>query len=296
VTNDTTAKAIQLVVVVSGSPEITTLALTSSSPTNGYKDSVYFTAAVQTNSVTATGAIGNVVFYYSEYGTNSPVAFSTNALGSGTATSLSISNQLPRGTNLIIAAYAGGGGYLGSTNSLIQTVTNHAPVALNVTNIYNAGAGYWIFLTNLTATAKVLDVDGDTVTLVGAGSGTNSGTTIIVDTNALGGVISFTNTNNVNDWFSYTVTDGYVNSTGTIYMVVGSVFGQSTPAITNITGTNVITFYGIPGYTYSVWRSPDVAGPAPYTNITTISSTNGVMIYTDTNPPYPSGYYKLSYP
>jgi hypothetical protein len=216
-------------------------------------------------------------------------------LSIGVASSLSLSNQLPRGTNLITAEYAGDGNYLGFTNSIIQTVTNHPPVALNVTNIYNAGAGYWIFLTNLTATAKVLDVDGDPVTLVGAGSGTNSGTVISVDTNLLGGVISFTNTNNVNDSFSYTVTDGYTTSSGTIYMVVGSVFGQDNPAITAFGSTNLVTFYGIPGYSYTVWRDTNILGSFT-NNVGTISSTNGVMIYTDSVPPLPNGFYKLSYP
>jgi hypothetical protein len=272
----------------------TYLALASSNPTNGYKDSVTFTAAVQTNSVTAGNVTGNVVFYYSTYGTNSPLAFSTNSLSAGLATSLSISNQLPRGTNLITVEYSGDGNYLGFTSSIIQTVTNHPPVALNVTNVYNAGASYWIFLTNLTAQAKVLDVDGDTVTLAGAGAGTNSGTTVLVETNLLGGVVSFSNTNNVNDRFSYTVTDGYDTGTGTLYMVMSSVFGQSNPVITTVGTTNVIKFYGIPNYSYSVWRDSAVDGA--YTNIATISSTNGVIIFMDTNPLSPSGFYKLSYP
>ena len=62
-----------------------------------------FTAAVQTNGVTAGNATGTMIFF-----TNS-VAFTTNGLAGGT-TNFSLS-VLPRGTNLVTAIYSGDANY-----------------------------------------------------------------------------------------------------------------------------------------------------------------------------------------
>ena len=83
--------------------------------------SVTFTAAVQTNGVTVTNATGTVVFAAAK------LPFSTNTLSHGTAISAAISN-LPIGTDLITATYAGGN-YPGSTNVAYQIVTPPSGVA-----------------------------------------------------------------------------------------------------------------------------------------------------------------------
>jgi hypothetical protein len=82
---------------------------------------VTFTAAVQTNGVTAANATGTVVFAAGN------LPFSTNTLSHGAATSPAISS-LPIGTDLITATYAGGN-YPGSTNLAYQVVTPPSGVA-----------------------------------------------------------------------------------------------------------------------------------------------------------------------
>lgn len=105
---------------------VSTLALSSSSPTNGYKDNVVFTAMLQTNGVTAGNAGGTVTFQ-----TNG-VSFNTNTVSASSTTSTSL-NMLPRGTNVIAAIYSGDANYFASTNTLNQIVTNHPPVATSQT-------------------------------------------------------------------------------------------------------------------------------------------------------------------
>jgi len=76
---------------------------------------VTFTAAVQTNGVTAGNATGSVVFAAAN------LPFSTNTVGGGTASSAGIAN-LPIGTDLVTAIYSGGN-YPNSTNVAYQVVT-----------------------------------------------------------------------------------------------------------------------------------------------------------------------------
>jgi len=176
---------------------VTTLALSSSSQTNGYLAGVTFTAVVQTNDVTAGDATGNVIFLANS------VAFSTNTVTGGIVTSATI-NSLPRGTgNLITAVYSGDGNYSAETVNLFQTVTNHPPVASNVSYSRVAGQNNLsIPISDLLNAAT--DQDGDSVSLVGVGVSTR-GITVGND----GTDLNYSNPNNVNDQFTYTVSDGF---------------------------------------------------------------------------------------
>lgn len=176
---------------------VTTLTLTSSAPTNGYLDSVTFSAVIKTNAVLASGAAGEVVFLANN------VPFSTNAVTAGGATSASI-NTLPRGAaNLIAAIYSGDSSYPTLTNTLLQAITNHLPVASTVSyqritneNTLTIAVGDLLSAVN--------DVDGDVVSLVSVGVSAK-GVTVFNENDTL----SYTNPNNVNDQFAYTVTDGF---------------------------------------------------------------------------------------
>ena len=260
----------------------TAVAITSSENPSGYQDSVIFTAPLPFT------ASGNVIFK-----TNS-VLFDLETLSGGSATSTN--STLPRGTNVVTVEYAGDENYTGSTNSIPggQTVTNHPPVAGNVTNTYVSGTAYLINIASL-LTNNVTDADGDTITLSAVGVSTNGMTQV---TN--GTYILFRNTNSVNDQFTYTVDDGFGGSaTGTIFMVVDvltNIFGQNSPVITATGGAALVTFYGIPGESYTVWRSAtDVSGP--YEPVwTTNAPAQGRFIFTDDPAPFPMAYYKLSHP
>jgi fibronectin-binding autotransporter adhesin len=259
----------------------TATAVVSSSSPAGYLDALVFTA-----NVTPTNATGSVTF--SANGT----PFSTNTLVAGAVSSSGI-NSLARGTNSITAAYSGDANYSASSAGFSQIVTNHTPVAGNPT--YSRYAG----VTSLRITVSdlltnVTDADGDTITLVSVGSSTN-GVTLTLG----GGLIGYFNTNNVNDQFSYTVTDGYGGTnTGTVSIaIVGSYSGQVTGAINSFTGgTANLTFYGIPTYPYVTERSTNLTDWVEVQ--TNNAGTNGVINSTDAfndlgGVPPASAYYRL---
>jgi len=266
----------------------TTTTLVSSENSSGFKDSVTFTASVQTNGVTAGNATGTVTFY-----TNS-VAYATNGLSSG-STNISLS-VLPRGTNLITVIYSGNVNYQPSTNSLNQVVTNHPPVAGNATCTRNAGI-YGLRITISDLLTNVTDVDGDSITLVGVGTSTNGVIVSLSGTNLL----NYYNTNNVNDQFSYTVTDGFggTNSGLVSIVVSNAVVGQITGQFTSFTGGVAnLTFHGIPNYSYITERSTNLTDWVDV--VTNSAATNGVISVTDSfgdlgNLPPASAYYRLKW-
>jgi hypothetical protein len=121
----------------------------------------------------------------------------------------------------------------------------------------------------------------------------------IVTTN-LAAYIGYTNSPNVNDQLSYSISDGqggtnigYVN-----IVIVNSVTG--TNSIIGITagGTNVVSAYGVPGYNYTLERTTNLA-PAVWVDVSTnTAATNGVINAADTfwdlgGTPPGSAYYRL---
>jgi hypothetical protein len=262
--------------------------LLSSTPTNGYHAAVFFTA---TN--LPVDAASNVVF------SANGVSFSTNAVVNGGAASLSLTN-LPRGTNLIAAIYAGDLNYLPGTNTLNQVVTNHPPVANAVA--YNRGSlmSWKISISNLLTNAT--DVDADTLTLAGVSVSTNG---VTLDTNSYPGHVAYYNAGHVDDQFSYTVSDGFGgSSTGVItlaWLDTNAVTGPITGQITSFTGGVAnLTFHGIPNYSYITERSTNLS-PAVWIPISTNSAaTNGVISVSDTfsdrgGVPPSSAYYRLKW-
>jgi Fibronectin type III domain len=265
-----------ITVSVTVNPASVTLLLTSSAQTNGYHDSVSFAV---TN--LPSGAGSNVVF------SANGVAFSTNDVVNGGATSLAITN-LPRGSNYIVALYNGDGTYPSGSTNLIQTVTNHAPV---VTGDYNvtrkAGQGLHIAITNILS--QVTDADGDVISLTGYSvTLTNLAT---LTSNAV--YLTYPNTTNVSDRFSYTVSDGYDSTTGYVNVNLLDGFVAGTPitgqfATNNASGAFTVSYYGVIGYTYVVQRSTDLS---LWVNLAT--NTIGGSGYTnvvDSSPPNPAFY------
>jgi hypothetical protein len=215
-------------------------------------------------------------------------AFSTNAVVSGGATSLSISN-LPRGTNVITFAYAGDVNYLGSTNTLDQIVTNHPPVANNISYTRNAAAGtFRLLISNLLTNAT--DVDGDVLSLASVSATTNNAVIVIG-----GGYLTYSNANPVPDQFTYTVSDGYSGTnSATVSIAIDNtpLFGPAS-VVAASAGVATLGFTGIPGYSYSVSRSADLVG---WTVIwTTNAPTGGAFQFVDTNAPMPQAFYRLQY-
>jgi hypothetical protein len=245
----------------------TTLNLVSSENPSGFNDSLTFTASVQTNGLPAANATGTLVFQ-----TNG-VPFDTETLVGGGATSIAMST-LPRGTNTVTAVYLGDTNYLGSTFTLSQVVTNHPPVAGNVTYNLTNGISLKIKISDLLT--NVTDADGDLITLTGTGASTN-GVTVLSN----GTYLLYQNINHISDQFSYQVSDGYGGSaTGQVSIVYFAVpfIGQN--ATVSVGGSSAtVSFAGIPGYNYGVQRSTNMVDWV--TIGTTNAPANGLFIFTD---------------
>jgi autotransporter-associated beta strand protein len=265
---------------------VPTNTLVSSENQSGYHDAVTFTNTLNAD---ATG--------YVLFSTNS-VLWSSNNLSGGVAVSLSITN-LPRGTNVITAAYGGDTNYLGGSVSLNQVVTNHPPVA-NGNTYSRGGSPTWkIAISDLLTNAT--DLDGDTLALVGAGPSTNL---VTMTTNNFGGPVMYClyyNTNQVDDQFTYTVADGYGGTNSAVitltYASTNAIVGNSSIAITGTTSVKVVTAYGIPGYTYVTQRATNLNQLVWENLATNTLATNAVSFsVTDSNPPSSTAYYRLLWP
>ena len=259
----------------------TIFTLSSSGNPSGFGDGLTFSA----NNF-AADLTGSVQFV-----TNGASFGSAVTIASSSAISLT-ANGLPRGnTNVVLAVYSGDANYFSFTNSFVQTVTNHPPIASNVNFSRNAGiTSLHIAISNLLA--NVSDVDGDSIALVSASVTTNGIT--LVNTS---GYLNYFNTNAVNDEFTYTVTDGFGGTnTAKVSLVVNNTFiGGQAQGIALVNNTATLNFAGIPTYGYAVQRS---------TNLITwddVFSTNapasGAFQFVDNlNPvPPPSVFYRLRY-
>ena len=173
--------------VILPSPDV---ALVSSENPSGFRDSLNFTA-----SLAPSGATGTIQFW-----TNG-AAFDVEPLVAGLAVSTNLA-ALPRGTNVIAAVYSGDANNLSATNSLTQIVTNHPPSATAV--FYERLAGYPLDIAIADLATNWTDADGDALSLAAIGISTN-GVTVTNNT----GMLLYFDTNNVDDQFVCTISDGW---------------------------------------------------------------------------------------
>ena len=251
----------------------TTLALASSENPGGFRDSLNFTATV--TPATATGAV--------QFFTNG-VTFDSQPLVAGAAVSTNLA-ALSRGTNFIAAVYAGDANDLPATNTLLQIVTNHPPVATNV--FYTGAAGSPLNIPVSELAAFWGDADGDTVSLAGIGVSTNG---VTVTNNA--GTLVYFNPNAVADQFVCTVTDGWG---GTNFQTVN--LEVVLPNIVSVVaggGGMSLNLSGSPGATY-VLETTAALFPADWQAVATNTlGPDGVWRFTDnqaTN--FPQRFYRL---
>ena len=261
---------------------VTFVGATSTNNPSGYKDAVAYIATLPSD------ATGSVVF------SSTNGAFSTNAVSSGSATSLSITN-LPRGTNVITVTYLGDGNYLGSSTNVEQIVTNHPPMLAPLSLTRTAGLGLhfpWSQLTN-----QWSDVDGDAVALTTFNLSTTNSVSLI--TNAT--LIGYPSTApNVADQINYTASDSYGETVAGVINITVNAYVTGTNSIVNITTGNPTTLkaYGIIGFSYITERSTNLTDWASIATNTV--STNGVISVSDSfsdlggNPPS-SAYYRIKW-
>jgi hypothetical protein len=154
------------------------------------------------------------------------------------------------------------------------------------------GLSLKVYLTDLFT--NVTDVDGDTFTLTAVGAGTN-GATILTNDIAIYYTPATGVASNYNDSVSYTVGDGFGGSaTANINVDVVNATG---PALIGapVSGMVNLKFFGLPGYSYVVQGTTNVAGP--WVPLSTNSpGTDGSWIFTDPNATNAQQYYRLIQP
>lgn len=184
-----------------------------------------------------------------------------------------------------------------------------APVAGVLTLTRTAGVPLKLALSNLAANWS--DMDGDPVSLIAINLVSTNGATLTplnLTTNPDGSYvignyafIGYANAANVNDQFSYVISDGLGDTTvGLVNLVVSTsaLLGQATGIINP--GGNAVTvqFAGVPGYTYQVERSTNLIAWVPLwiTNAPAGSFFNYVDMFGDLGGTAPgSAYYRLSW-
>lgn len=170
----------------------------------------------------------------------------------------------------------------------------HAPVIANiVTNSVTAGLPVKIALSGLASAAGWSDADGDTVSFSGVSPTSANGTNLTSDAN----YIYYQGTVTAEDHFNYTVTDGFLTATGTVYVeaVAATAPTISNPAV-NSNGQPTFSGSGIPGYIYGVESATSLSGPWSEAGTVTADGT-GAWSFTDVNQTRPTTiFYRLYYP
>jgi Pro-kumamolisin, activation domain/Bacterial Ig-like domain (group 3) len=256
-----------------------TIALASSENPSGYKDNLNFTAAL-----TPTNAGGSVQFL-----TNG-ISFDNESLVAGNAASV-FTVALPRGTNQITAIYSGDANDLPATNTLAQVVTNHPPTATPF--FANRFDGFPLQISVDDLSSNWSDVDGDTVSLAAIGVSTNGVT--IADK---AGTLYYSNSNNVDDEFTCTITDGFGGANfQDVYITILPLPTNAIPAITSLVNSgNTITLNlaGASGFTYVLETTTNLAMPDSWQPVVTnVVGTNGLWQFSDTITNNPQQFYRL---
>ena len=261
------------------------LSLTASANPILHGQPVSFTATL-----TATGATpdGSVTFYD---GLN---WLGTTNLAGGQATWTTAT--LNAGSHAIAVAYPGDANFLGATNTLIQWVTNPPPLATVMTVTRKAGLPLLIAWADIATNWS--DAAGYPVSLIGLNRVTTNGVTLATNS----AWILYPNAPNVNDQFSYSISDGHGSTNvGYVNLVLcPSVTGTNSLTRINPGNPTVLTALGIPGYSYITERATNLIPPLWVEIATNLAATNGVITVSDyfrdlgSNAPAAS-YYQLKW-
>ena len=142
------------------------------------------------------------------------------------------------------------------------------------------------------------DADGDSLTVTDvSATSTNGGSVSLA-----GGIITYVPVASsvADDLFTYTLSDGYTNVTGTVLVTVrssGAVSQNLVARMTNGNGSVSITFAGIPGRTYYIQATTNLTPPDWVSIGTNVVGSNGLSTFDDleaTN--YTSRYYRTATP
>jgi hypothetical protein len=251
----------------------TTTTVNSSTNPCAFGDTVTFTATV-----TASAASGTVTF---KDGTTS---LGTGTLSGGTATFAT--NTLGAGTHSITAAYGGDANYAASTSSPLSQVVS----SLVTSNATYARAPKLSLKIRIADIAR--DVAAQPVTVQSLGS------------SAQGATLSYNSTfifylpaaeNNLDDSFTYIVSNGSDTATNTIHVTVASAPGGLAKTLVVSGGQVTVKFFGIPGFTYDIQLTTSMAAPVTWTTVTgtpVMPGANGSFSFTDNSAPDGTAFYR----
>ncbi len=189
-------------------------------------------------------------------------------------------------------------------NAYIQVTTGAAGHVDLVVNAYpvvvtpialGAQSGVLQTLTIVGGKFAPTDANGDTLTVSAVTQGGNGGTVAIANATN----VTFISSTVGADSFTFTVSDGKGGTAvGTVNVTVSAVVNQQTPSISFSGGSVNLGFWGVPGTTYTVQRSTDLAVWTDLTPTVAANDANtqpyGHITYTDSTPPGSgTGYYRL---
>ncbi|MEI7533518.1 MAG: autotransporter-associated beta strand repeat-containing protein [Verrucomicrobiae bacterium] len=194
-------------------------------------------------------------------------------------------------------AYAGDANLNAAVNNTSTALTVTGVKVPNLTYTNAPGVDRIITLAEIQSAGLVSSQGTPTYSITSV-SATSAGGTVIK--NGGGTMIKYTNSPSfapASDSFSYTVTDGTASGSGTVTLNFASVAGPAITPGTDGSGHAVISFHGIPGYSYHVQRAT-LLSPADWTNAAPVTlSPTGDGSYSWTNTISPAdGFYRLSYP
>ena len=190
-----------------------------------------------------------------------------------------------------------GGGSANATNSLASRTVpsgNTAPVANTDTYTRTSNLSLKIDIASLLTN----DTDANTnpITLTGINLTTTNNITLTTNTTD---IFYPSNAANVNDKFTYTISDGQGGTaTGSVLISIINVTG--TNSVLNLqvgvpaTGTNTLKFLGVPGFSYISQYATNVTGP--WVNYATnTAAANGLWTNLDRFATSPQRFYRAQY-
>jgi hypothetical protein len=250
-----------------------------------------------TTAYTATLPAGTTTFSVTPTVTepNATVKVNGLATASGTASALLTVGTLPFAVSVVVTAQNGT-----TTSTYTVTVNNFAPAFAD----YACGTPFQTAaaISRAKLLAKASDANGDTLTITAVGPASSHGGRVTLQTSA----ISYTPPNGFSgiDDFPVTIADSRGGSvTGTVTVTVGPAPDTGGPGSMTLNppqltaqpdGSLAVSFRGIPGRTYQIQRSTDLA---TWTVVATVSASGtGAITWTDPAPPQPNAYYRLALP
>jgi hypothetical protein len=192
----------------------------------------------------------------------------------------------------VVAAYAGDANFHGTTNSLApDQLINAPPVATD--DVLSARENTSVSAAAFKLLLNDSDPDADPLSVTAvSGSSAQGGTVLLAS-----GTLTYSPPASYSgaDSFTYTLADSFgETASGTVNVTIYSATNQPERVVSLESlagGSKRLTFAGIPGYSYIVQASTNMANWMPVS--TNNAGTNGLFIFVDgAAADYPSRYYR----